>query len=109
MALLAADLVISRAGASTLGEFSAVGLPAILVPYPYAGPNQTVNADYLVQHQAAVMIKDADLQDKLKTTVIDLLTDTKKLQTLRQASRELARPEAATRLAQAILEVRNHG
>ena len=108
-ALLAADLVISRAGASVLGEYPAVGLPAILAPYPYAGAHQALNAAYLARHQAAVMIDDADLDRDLKETALNLLTDKKKLQAMRRAGKDLARPEAAVRLAQEILEVKRHG
>jgi UDP-N-acetylglucosamine--N-acetylmuramyl-(pentapeptide) pyrophosphoryl-undecaprenol N-acetylglucosamine transferase len=109
VALLAADLVISRAGASVLGEFPAAGLPAILVPYPYAGAHQNLNAAYLAQHQAATVIKDADLNERLKEIVMGLLMNKKKLQAMGQASANLAQPEAAARLAQAIVEVRNRG
>lgn len=104
-ALAAADLVISRAGASTLGEFPAAGLPAILVPYPYAGAHQRLNAGYLVRHRAALMMDNVDLSEKLKETVLDLLTDTGRLEAMSQASRTLARPDAARRLAHAILEL----
>ena len=105
-ALLAADLVISRAGASVLGEFPAAGLPAILVPYPYAGAHQNSNAAYLARHQAAMVINDADLNQHLRDMAIDLLTDRERLEAMRQASANLAKPEAATRLAQEIVEVK---
>jgi UDP-N-acetylglucosamine--N-acetylmuramyl-(pentapeptide) pyrophosphoryl-undecaprenol N-acetylglucosamine transferase len=108
-ALLAADLVISRAGASVLGEFPAASLPAILVPYPYAGAHQNRNAEYLAQHQAAVIIKDAELSQRLKETVIELITDQDRLRAMSRASVGLAQPEAATHLAQAIVEVRDRG
>jgi UDP-N-acetylglucosamine--N-acetylmuramyl-(pentapeptide) pyrophosphoryl-undecaprenol N-acetylglucosamine transferase len=108
-AFLAADLIVSRAGASILGEVPAAGLPAVLVPYPYAGAHQSLNADYLVQHQAAVVVKDADLTQCLKKVVIDLLTNTDQLQRMRNASRRLAQPDAADKLARQILEVRAYG
>ncbi len=104
-AFLAADLIISRAGASILGELPAAGLPAILAPYPYAGAHQALNADYLARHRAAIVIDDADLQGNLKEVVINLLTDPEKLETMSRASRRLAQPEAAARLARQILEV----
>jgi UDP-N-acetylglucosamine--N-acetylmuramyl-(pentapeptide) pyrophosphoryl-undecaprenol N-acetylglucosamine transferase len=108
-ALLAADLVISRAGASVLGEFPAAGLPAILAPYPYAGAHQQRNADYLARHRAAVVIPDAELSQRLKGTVIELIMNQDKLQAMSSASSRLAQPEAAARLAQAIVEVRDRG
>jgi UDP-N-acetylglucosamine--N-acetylmuramyl-(pentapeptide) pyrophosphoryl-undecaprenol N-acetylglucosamine transferase len=108
-ALLAADLVISRAGASVLGEFPAAGLPAILVPYPYAGAHQNSNAAYLARHGAAIVINDADLKQRLQATVIDLLANPKKLEAMRRSSRSLAQPAAAARLAQEILMVSNYG
>ncbi len=108
-ALLAANLVISRAGASVLGEFPAAGLPAILAPYPYAGAHQRLNANYLAQHGAAIIIDDADLDKRLKDAVIDLLTHREKLSAMRQACQKLAQPEAALRLAAAIVEVKTYG
>ena len=104
-ALLAADLAVSRAGASTLGEFPAVGLPAILVPYPYAGAHQQLNADYLATHQAAVVIDDAALNSKLRPTVMNLVQNQDKLMAMRHASQALAQPTAAQKLAQEILEL----
>ncbi len=108
-ALLAADLVVSRAGASVLGEFPAVGLPAILVPYPYAGAHQRLNANYLARRQAALVVNDADLDQILKETVLNLITNKKKLQAMRQACKSLAQPGAAARLAREIWEVGTHG
>jgi UDP-N-acetylglucosamine--N-acetylmuramyl-(pentapeptide) pyrophosphoryl-undecaprenol N-acetylglucosamine transferase len=108
-ALVAADLMISRAGASVMGELPAAGLPAVLVPYPYAGAHQTLNAAYLARHQAAIIVDNADLNQKLKGIVIDLLTDKEKLKAMSQACQSLAQPDAAARLAQEILGVRNHG
>jgi UDP-N-acetylglucosamine--N-acetylmuramyl-(pentapeptide) pyrophosphoryl-undecaprenol N-acetylglucosamine transferase len=106
-ALVAADLVVSRAGASVLGEFPAVGLPAVLVPYPYAGAHQALNAEYLARHQAAIIIDNVDLDKRLKDAVIELITDREKLTAMSQACQSLAKPEAVARLAREILEIGN--
>jgi len=103
-ALLAADLVVSRAGASVLGEFPSVGLPSILVPYPYAGAHQTANANYLAKHEAAIVIQEVDIKQFLRETVIRIITNRQKLKTMGQACQALAKPEAAAKLAQLILE-----
>jgi UDP-N-acetylglucosamine--N-acetylmuramyl-(pentapeptide) pyrophosphoryl-undecaprenol N-acetylglucosamine transferase len=108
-ALLAADLVISRAGASILGEYPAIGLPAILVPYPYAGTHQAANAKYLARHGAAVIIDDADLDRDLKKTTLDLIVNQEKLEAMSQACKNLAKPDAAEDLAKVILKVGSHG
>ncbi|UCC88579.1 MAG: undecaprenyldiphospho-muramoylpentapeptide beta-N-acetylglucosaminyltransferase [Anaerolineales bacterium] len=104
-ALLAADLVVSRAGASTLGEFPAAGLPAVLVPYPYAGAHQWDNAQYLVQANAAVTIDDADLGTDLLPTVLDLLRDSDRRAEMQRAARALARPDAAQRIVHELKEL----
>lgn len=106
--LQAADLVVARAGASTLGEFPALGLPAILVPYPHAGAHQAQNAAYLVRRGAALSIADAEIKQELKQAMLDLITNGEKLQAMSQASQQLARPDAALRLAQEIVSV-SHG
>lgn len=103
-ALLAADLVVSRAGASILGEYPIIGLPAVLIPYPYAGTHQAANASYLVRHQAAVMIDDANLNRDLKETTMNLITNRQKLEAMSQACKTLAKPDAADDLASLILK-----
>jgi UDP-N-acetylglucosamine--N-acetylmuramyl-(pentapeptide) pyrophosphoryl-undecaprenol N-acetylglucosamine transferase len=98
-ALAAADLVISRAGASTLGEYPLFGLPALLVPYPYAWRYQKVNADTLMQKGAAIILEDDKLSDQLVSTVSALLDNPQKLDSMRVAMQELSRPQAASHIA----------
>jgi UDP-N-acetylglucosamine--N-acetylmuramyl-(pentapeptide) pyrophosphoryl-undecaprenol N-acetylglucosamine transferase len=93
------DLVIARAGAATLAEFPAVGLPSILVPYPYSGQHQGANADFMVAHGASVRIDDADLDTQLKPTVLRLLGDEQSLARMSDRARALASPDAASQLA----------
>jgi len=102
LALAAADLVVSRAGASVLGEYPLFGLPSILIAYPYAWRYQRVNADYLVSRGAAVRLDDATLQDSLLPEIDRLLGDEAAWQRMRTAARSLARPDAAARLADVI-------
>jgi UDP-N-acetylglucosamine--N-acetylmuramyl-(pentapeptide) pyrophosphoryl-undecaprenol N-acetylglucosamine transferase len=97
-ALAAADLVVARAGASVLGEFPALGLPSILVPYPHAGKHQYTNAAYLADRGAAKIVDDAALDTALAPTVLDLLDDLSELADMGQAARALARPDAADRI-----------
>ncbi len=97
--LAAATLVIARSGASVLGELPAVGAAAILVPYPHAGAHQRLNADFLAQRGAAVVVDDAAAQTgDLGQAVLDLLGDQARLSGLAAASRQLARPDAARNL-----------
>lgn len=94
-ALRAADLVISRAGASTLGEFPMFGLPAILVPYPYAWRYQKVNADFLVSQGAALMIEDQNLKRDLVENVRKVLGNSEKLQQMKRNMAKISTPDAA--------------
>ncbi len=98
-ALAAADLVVSRAGASVLGEFPLFGLPALLVPYPYAWRYQQVNASYLADRGAARILPDAELRERLLPEVRHLLRDEATRATMAQAMQRLARPDAAERIA----------
>ena len=97
-AFSAADLIISRAGASTLGEFPLFGVPAILVPYPYAWRYQKVNADYLVSKNAALLVKDEDLPSQMVPVVSDLLGSPEKLEAMKASMRQLAQPDAAEKI-----------
>jgi undecaprenyldiphospho-muramoylpentapeptide beta-N-acetylglucosaminyltransferase len=104
-ALAAADLVIARAGASALGEFTFLGLPAILVPYPHAWRYQKVNADYLTQRGAAIIVNDELLKGELLRVVTDLLKNPSKRQAMQTAMRSLVHPQAAQAIAEQLLEL----
>ncbi len=105
LALAAADLVVARAGASVLGEFPVRGLPAVLVPYPYAGQHQEVNAAFLVERGAAVKVPDARLREELPGLLERLATEPARLREMAECSRALARPEAAWAVAQCLLDL----
>jgi UDP-N-acetylglucosamine--N-acetylmuramyl-(pentapeptide) pyrophosphoryl-undecaprenol N-acetylglucosamine transferase len=107
-ALAAADFAVMRAGASILGELPAFGLPAILAPYPHAWRYQWVNARYLVEHQAAILIEDAALEQELLGTVKSLLQDRGRSDAMRLAMRSLAHPEAADAVASQLMELGGH-
>lgn len=105
LALSAADLVVSRAGASSLGEYPRFGLPAVLVPYPHAWRYQQVNAKYLAGKGAALVLADERLKDDLLLTVRDLLGDPKRLAAMAAAMKALDRPGAAQALADEIVRL----
>jgi UDP-N-acetylglucosamine--N-acetylmuramyl-(pentapeptide) pyrophosphoryl-undecaprenol N-acetylglucosamine transferase len=105
VALAAADLVLSRAGASTLGEYPLFGLPAVLVPYPYAWRYQKVNADFLAERNAAVILQDDLLEDKLLNVLKDLLLNKQKLEAMRIAMKKLSHPNAANIIASQLFEL----
>jgi UDP-N-acetylglucosamine--N-acetylmuramyl-(pentapeptide) pyrophosphoryl-undecaprenol N-acetylglucosamine transferase len=104
-ALRAADLVVSRAGASVLGEYPLLGLPSILVPYPYAWRYQKVNAEALAERGAAIILDDSRLKEDLLKMVETLLKEPAKLEAMRAAAKSLARPHAARAIASQILEL----
>ena len=101
-AMAAADLVVSRSGASALGEYPFFGLPAVLVPYPYAWRYQKVNADYLVERGAAILLEDQNLMSDLWQTVDTLMQDPGELTRMAAAMRALRHPNAAESIAQLL-------
>lgn len=103
--MAAADLAVCRSGASALGELPYVGLPAVLVPYPHAWRYQKVNAQYLTERSAAVMLEDARLQDSLLDVLMNLLDDQQKLASMREAALALASRDGAAAIARLVLEI----
>ena len=106
-AYAAADLALTRAGAGTVAELAATGVPAVLVPYPYAPhDHQAVNAATLTEPGAAVMVRDAEATPERLTPLLEeLLDDRPRLQAMAAAARGTARPHAAEELAAWVLEL----
>lgn len=100
----AADVVVGRAGGTTVAELAAVGLASVLVPLPIApDDHQTANAMALVRAGAAVVVADADLTaERLVAELDPLLADPGRLRAMGEAARELARPDAAERVADLV-------
>jgi UDP-N-acetylglucosamine--N-acetylmuramyl-(pentapeptide) pyrophosphoryl-undecaprenol N-acetylglucosamine transferase len=99
-----ADLAVCRAGAMTIAELTACGVPAILVPYPYAThDHQTLNARGLLERGAAEVIKDQDLTgDLLAQRIIHLFQDESRLRRMARNARAFSRTNAAERLVASI-------
>jgi UDP-N-acetylglucosamine--N-acetylmuramyl-(pentapeptide) pyrophosphoryl-undecaprenol N-acetylglucosamine transferase len=99
-AIAASDLVLARAGATSIAEMTVLGAPAVLVPYPFAtDDHQTRNAATLVEHGAVRLIPDSELTGaRLAQVLVPLLRDAQQRATMSAASRQLGRPDATERV-----------
>jgi UDP-N-acetylglucosamine--N-acetylmuramyl-(pentapeptide) pyrophosphoryl-undecaprenol N-acetylglucosamine transferase len=106
-ALADADLVVARAGATTLAELAAGGRPAVLVPYPHAADDhQRLNAEAVAEAGAALSILDRELTGtRLAETVAELAADPARRARMAAAARSLAHPDAAARIADVALSL----
>jgi UDP-N-acetylglucosamine:LPS N-acetylglucosamine transferase len=102
-ALAAADLVVGRAGSSTLAEVTALGLPMVVVPYPHAAGHQRANARQLVEAGAGRLIDDADFDAPALIAAAALLDDDEAYRAMSAAARSLGRPGAAEAVADLVL------
>jgi UDP-N-acetylglucosamine--N-acetylmuramyl-(pentapeptide) pyrophosphoryl-undecaprenol N-acetylglucosamine transferase len=99
LAIAAADFAVARAGASTVSEFSAVGLPALYVPYPVGNGEQELNVGRAVAAGGAKVVKDADFTvDFVKDVLIPMLSSTKQIQQMAAAARSAGLADGAQRL-----------
>ena len=102
----AADLVISRAGASSISEFCLIGKPVILVPSPnVAEDHQTKNAMALVNRSAALLVRDADAPESLLQLAVDTVTDNEQLAQLYENIKKLGKPNSADVKANEVLKL----
>jgi UDP-N-acetylglucosamine--N-acetylmuramyl-(pentapeptide) pyrophosphoryl-undecaprenol N-acetylglucosamine transferase len=110
-AYAAADLVVCRAGATTLAELAAMGKPAILIPYPFAvDDHQRANAEMLLQHGAAELILDTVLTGpRLAQAILALAHDRARLAAMGTAARQLAVPDATARVVAVCRQVAAEG
>jgi UDP-N-acetylglucosamine--N-acetylmuramyl-(pentapeptide) pyrophosphoryl-undecaprenol N-acetylglucosamine transferase len=102
-----ADLALCRAGATTVAELTACGLPAVFIPFPHAThDHQTMNARLLERQGAALAIAESELERRdLAGMVIDLLTSPEKIAAMSESARKLARPQAAAAVADFLEEL----
>ncbi len=106
----AADLVISRAGASSISEFCLIGKPVILVPSPnVAEDHQTKNAMALVDRGAAICVKDADAPDTLLKLALETVADSKQLARLSENILKMALPDSAGTIAREVIRLAEGG
>ncbi len=107
-AYCAADLVISRAGASSISELCLLGKPAILVPSPnVAEDHQTHNAMALTEKGAALMVKDSEAKEKLITLAIRTVKDAAKLKSLGEHAYQMAYKDSARIIADEVMKLAN--
>ena len=109
-AYTAADLVISRAGASSISELALLGKPSILVPSPnVAEDHQTHNALALVNKEAALYVKDCEARELLMPLALKTVSDETQLAQLSRNVLQLAHPDAASRIADEVIRLAEEG
>jgi len=106
LAYAAADFVISRSGAMTVAEISAVGLPACFVPFPIGNGEQSLNAIPVVDAEGAILVKDADFNtDYVRNVIMPIMHSPERLFVMGQQSKSVGRADASVRLADLVEEV----
>ncbi len=106
IAYSASDLVVCRAGISSIAELAVFRMPVILVPFPYASENhQEKNARSLEKDGAAIVLTDKELSEKLFKTIEEIIFDTGKLQIMSDKIAEYSDPESANKIAKEILKI----
>ncbi len=101
-----ADIVVSRAGASSISELCLLGKASILIPSPnVAEDHQTHNAMALVRKDAALLVKDIECGDKLLPTILDLLADKPRQEAMRKNILTLAQTDSAARIADEVIRI----
>ncbi|MDD2464546.1 MAG: undecaprenyldiphospho-muramoylpentapeptide beta-N-acetylglucosaminyltransferase [Desulfobulbus sp.] len=105
-----ADLAVSRAGATTLAELAVMGLPALLIPYPYAADDhQTTNGQYYEKGHGCKVLREATLSGEiLAQTISEYLQNTKELHNMSANMKTMAMPEATTRIVDECLRLAAH-
>lgn len=102
--LASTDFVVSRAGATAITEFLALGIPMILVPFPYSAEgHQDLNAEVVRDAGAAIIVKDSNLTD-LPRMILSLIKDDAKLKSMSEAALRMAKPDAAKKIVDLIYE-----
>ncbi len=109
-AYAAADVVVSRSGATTIAELTRVGKASILVPYPFAAADhQTLNARTMEERGAAIVVPDAAVGERLESALRGLLADPAKRSSVEAAAKSLGRPDAGEVIAAKILGIMKTG
>jgi UDP-N-acetylglucosamine--N-acetylmuramyl-(pentapeptide) pyrophosphoryl-undecaprenol N-acetylglucosamine transferase len=107
-ALAAADILVGRAGSSSLAESAAAGVPTVVVPYPHAAAHQKANAAEMVDAGAAILVDDRDLDGNTLRDACDLLFD-ERLSVMSEAALKVGRPGAAAATAELLLQLAGRG
>lgn len=103
-AYAAADVVVSRSGATTIAELTRIGKPAILVPFPFAAADhQTMNARTMADAGAAIMMPDSEVEKRLEKVLVELLQNNKHMKSMAGASKSLGKPDASQIIAEKVL------
>ena len=103
LALAVADLVVCRAGAGTVSELAALGLPAVYVPLPIGNGEQRLNATAVVEAGGGLLVADADLSPRwVRDTVLPLLADAPRLARMGRAARAVGVTDGAARVADLV-------
>lgn len=104
----ASDMVISRAGAATISEIAFFGLPALFIPYPWAGSHQKDNAAFIAREGAAVIMKESRLSPKkLKDEIFSIINDEGSMRRMTANMRIFSKPDAAKALSGMVMELLN--